>query len=288
MYGNHPAARVSPTPQALDALTRDALVEFHKAHYVPDRAVLAVAGDITLAQAKAKAETAFSGVEENRRDDRRPGRRAADHRTRRLPWSCGPAQCRRRLLVGTQSIQRTDPDYDALTVANRTLGGPFGRLFEHLREQKGYTYGANSGFSATRFRGAWNASTDVRTEVTDPALTDLIDEIRQMRDTPISRQGARGHEARYRRRLRADAGKPDVLLNNYIDSYQYKLPADYWDTYPARIEAITAADVQRVAKKYWTAAPAADRRGRGSREVEPALKKLGAVMVYDVDGKVVQ
>ena len=95
------------------------------------------------------------------------------------------------LLVGTQSIQRTDPDYDALTLANRTLGGPFGRLFEHLREQKGYTYGANSGFSATRFRGAWNASTDVRTEVTDPALTDLIDEIRQMRDTPIAPRNSR-------------------------------------------------------------------------------------------------
>ena len=207
VFGNHPAARVSPTPQALDALTRDALVEFHKAHYVPDRAVLAVAGDITLAQAKAKAETAFGALEEIRRDDCRPDRRGADRPDPRLPWSCGPARCRRRLLVGTQSIERTDPDYDALTVANRILGGPFGRLFEHLREQKGYTYGANSGFSATRFRGAWTASTDVRTEVTDPALTDLIDEIRQMRDMPISRQGTRGHEARYRRRLRADAGE---------------------------------------------------------------------------------
>ena len=50
---------MSPTPAALDALTRDALVEFHKAHYVPDRAVLAVAGDISLDQAKSKADAAF-------------------------------------------------------------------------------------------------------------------------------------------------------------------------------------------------------------------------------------
>jgi zinc protease len=61
VFGDHPLARVSPTPQALEALTRDALVAFHKAHYVPDRALLAVAGDITLAQAKSKAETAFAG-----------------------------------------------------------------------------------------------------------------------------------------------------------------------------------------------------------------------------------
>ena len=58
------------------------------------------------------------------------------------------------LRIGTQSIERGDPDYEALTVANRILGGPFGRLFEHLREQKGYTYGANSGFNSSRIRGS--------------------------------------------------------------------------------------------------------------------------------------
>ena len=59
LFGDHPLSRISPTPAALDALTRDALVEFHKAHFVPDRAVLAVAGDISLDQAKSKAEAAF-------------------------------------------------------------------------------------------------------------------------------------------------------------------------------------------------------------------------------------
>src|SRR3954453_9024796 len=59
IFGEHPSSRVSPTPAALDALTRDTLIEFHKTHYVPDRALLAVTGDITLEQAKAKAEAAF-------------------------------------------------------------------------------------------------------------------------------------------------------------------------------------------------------------------------------------
>src|SRR6185436_20544429 len=48
VFGDHPLSRVAPTPQSLDSLTREALVEFHKAHYVPDRAILAVTGDITL------------------------------------------------------------------------------------------------------------------------------------------------------------------------------------------------------------------------------------------------
>src|SRR5258708_18138666 len=184
VYGTHPASRVSPTPAALDALNRDALVEFHMRHYVPDRAVLAVSGDITLAQAKEKAEAAFgswkkSGAVIPAAEDPAPITGPS------IALVVRPGSVQTTLLVGTQGIQRTDPDYEALTVGNRTLGGPFGRLFEHLREQKGYTYGANSSFSATGYRGSWNASTDVRSEVTDPALTDLLDDIRQMRDTPV-------------------------------------------------------------------------------------------------------
>jgi zinc protease len=284
VYGEHPAARVSPTPGALDALTRDALVDFHKAHYVPDRAVLAVSGDITLAQAKEKAEAAFgswkkSGATIAATEDAPPVSGPS------IALVVRPGSVQTTLLVGTQSIRRTDRDYEALTVANRTIGGPFGRLFEHLREQKGYTYGANSFFSATRYRGSWNASTDVRTEVTDPALTDLMDEIRQMRDTPVPEKELgdmkRAIVAGFARSLES----PAALLNNYVDSYIYKLPADYWDTYPDRIEAVTAADVQRVAKKYWSPERLQIVAVGDQANVEPALKKLGEVQVYDADGK---
>jgi zinc protease len=287
VYGDHPAGRVSPTPAALDALTRDALVDFHKAHYVPDRAVLAVSGDVTLAQAKEKAEAAFgawkkSGVAIPDTAD------AAALTGPSIALVVRPGSVQTTLLVGTQSIQRTDPDYEALTVANRTIGGPFGRLFEHLREQKGYTYGASSGFSATRYRGSWNASTDVRTEVTDPALTDLMDEIRQMRETSVPDKELadmkRAIVAGFARSLES----PAALLNNYIDSYIYKLPADYWDTYPSRIEAITAADVQRVAKKYWSPERLQIVAVGDQAKVEPALRKLGAVQVFDADGKAIK
>ena len=75
------------------------------------------------------------------------------------------------------------------------------------------------------------------------------------------------------------------ILSHYVDSYIYKLPPDYWDKYPDRIDAVTAADVQRVAQKYW----AADRLqivavGDASK-VEPTLKKLGALQEFDAEGK---
>src|SRR6185436_1684083 len=150
-----------------------------------------------------------------------------------------------------QSLERADPDFEALTVANRILGGANGRLFEHLREQKGYTYGANSGFNSSRIRGSWTASTDVTAEVTDAALTDLIDEIRQMRDKPVSAKELTDAKRAIVGSFALLVENPNAILNNYVDRYFYKLPADYWDTYASRIEAVTAADIQRVAQKYW-------------------------------------
>jgi len=288
IFGDHPASRVSPTPESLEALTRDALVEFHKAHYVPDRAVLAVAGDVSLAQAKAKAESAFGGWKKS-------GASIGAQTPPQAPsgpsisFVARPGSVQTSLRVGTLSIERTNPDYDALSVANRVLGGgPTGRLFEHLREQKGYTYGAYSNFNATRIPGSWSAATDVRSEVTDAALSDLLDEIRQMRDVPVSDQELASTKRAMITGFALSLESPNAILSNYIDQYLYKLPADYWDTYPARIQAITAADIRRVAQKYWAPDRLQIVAVGDAAKVEPALKKLGTVQVFDADGKAVR
>lgn len=288
IFGDHPSSRVSPTPAALDALTRDALVGFHKAHYVPDRAVLAVAGDVTLAQAKEKAEAAFGGWKKAgatiAAQDAPPSPSRAT-----IAFVARPNSVQTSLRVGTLSIERTSPDYDALSVANRVLGGgPTGRLFEHLREQKDYTYGAYSNFSGTRIPGSWSASTDVRSEVTDAALTDLLDEIRQMRDVPVSDKELADTKRALIAGFALSLESPNAILANYIDRYLYKLPADYWDTYPARIEAITAAEIQRVARKYWAADRLQIVAVGDAAKVEPALKKLGEYEVFDAEGKSVR
>jgi zinc protease len=285
LFGDHPLARVAATPASLDALTREALIEFHKTHYVPDRAVLAVSGDITAEQVKQKAEAVFggwkkSGATISAQTEPKPIAGPS------ISLVSRPNSVQTSLRIGTQAIQRTSPDFDALTVGNRILGGgPSSRLFEHLREQKGYTYGVGSSFTSSRIVGPWTASTDVRTEVTDPALTDLIAEIKQMRDAPVTEKELTDAKKAIVGSFALLLESPGAILNNYIDRYMYKLPADYWDTYASRIEAVTAADIQRVAQKYW----APDRLqivavGDVSK-VEPALKKLGAVQVFDADGK---
>jgi zinc protease len=288
VYGDHPAGRISPTPAALDALTRDALVEFHKAHYVPDRAVLAVSGDVTLAQAKEKAEAAF-GSWKTSETKFVPQSEASPVSGPTVSLVSRPNSVQTSLRVGTQSVERTNADYDALTLANRVLGGgPSARLFERLREQKGYTYGAYSSLNASKIRGSWSAYTDVRSEVTDQALADLIDEIRRMRETPVSDKELSSAKKAIVAGFALALENPNAVLNNYIDSYIYKLPADYWDTYPARIEAVTVADVQRVAKKYWSPERLQIVAVGDQAKVEPALKKLGTVQVFDADGKAIK
>jgi predicted Zn-dependent peptidase len=187
-------------------------------------------------------------------------------------------------VVGAQSMTRTDPDYEKLTVANRVLGGVMGRLFRHLREEKGYTYGIGSGFGATRYVGDWSAQTSVRTEVTEPALTDLLAEIAEMRDKPVPAEeledGKRALVAGFALSLES----PQRMLGYYTESWTYGLPADYWDTYPARISAVTAADAQAAARKYWDASRLQIVAVGDATKIAEVLRKKGQLEVYDVDG----
>jgi predicted Zn-dependent peptidase len=254
---------------------------------VPDRAVIAIAGDITLPVAKQKLESAFAGWKKTGAEIA-PTQDPSALDGPSVSMVVRPGSVQTSLVVGTLSIERTNPDYEALTVANRVLGGPNARLFEHLREQKGYTYGAGSNFNAGRFRGPWSASTDVRTEVTDPALTDLLDEIRQMRETPVPAQELSNVKRAIIASFARSLENPNAILNNYIERYLYKLPADYWDTYPDRIDAITAAEVQRVAQKYWGADRLQVVAVGDAAKIEPALKKLGTVQTFDAEGNPVK
>ncbi len=285
VYGDHPAARVAPTLEAIERTNRDALVEFHRTRYVPDHAILAIAGDVTMADARRLVEAKLgawkrAGAPKPVVTEPTPAERAGVYLVAR------PNSVQTNLVVGTLAIDRLSPDYYALTVMNRILGGgPTGRLFLHLREEKGYTYGAYSGFSAGPFRGAWQASAAVRTEVTRPALTDLLDEIRRMRDVPVPEQEFREHKRAIVASFALELESPVGVLSDHITRYRYGLPVDYWDRYPERIMAVTQAEVQAVARKYLDPARLQIVAVGHADAVVDFLKTLGPLEVYDVEGK---
>ena len=287
VFGLHPAARVSPTAANLDAITPEALAEFHRGHYVPDHAAIAFAGDISLPEARKLIDSKLSGWKQaglarTAVSDPPPVGASKVHLVGR------PGSVQTTLYVGTQSMKRTDPDYAALTVVNRVLGGTMGRLFRHLREEKGYTYGIGSGFSATQHRGSWTASTNVRTEVTEPALTDLLAEIAELRDKPVPDQELADAKRAIVGSFARDLEDPQQVLGYYIDNWQYGLPADYWDTYPARVSAVTAAQAQAAAQKYWAPGRLQIVAVGDATKVTDILRKKGALEVYDTDGNLIK
>jgi zinc protease len=285
MYGDHPASRVSLTVDTLEKIDRRALADFHRARFVPDHAAFAVAGDISLAEARKLVEGKLGGWKKAGSPEPAVAHPPAPGPAR-VSFVARPNSVQTNLLVGTQAIERTSPDYDVLQVMNGVLGGgPAARLFIILREEKGYTYGASSGLNAGRWRGAWQASTEVRTEVTEPALRDLLAEIARMRNEPVP-------DKEFRDRKRAMIGSfalslenPQQMLGYYVTSWRYRLPADYWDTYPARITAVTQAQVQAAARKYLDPARLHIVAVGEPSKIADVLKGFGPVDRYDTEGR---
>jgi predicted Zn-dependent peptidase len=160
-----------------------------------------------------------------------------------------------------------------------------GRLFRHLREEKGYTYGIGSFTDALPYVGAWTASTSVRTEVTEPALRDLMAEIAEMRDKPVPDKELADSKRALVAQFALSLESPQRMLGYSLDKWELGLPADYWDTYPGRISAITAAQAQAAAKKYWDPTRLEIVAVGDASKIREILAKFGPVEVYDSDGK---
>ena len=284
MYGDHPAASMGLTRESLEKITRDSLVGFHKENYVPDHAIIGVSGDITLSDARAKFEQALKGWTKTGKT--RPGvTNPPDSGATKIALVNRPGSVQTGYLLGEPAITRVDADYDVMQVMNTILGGSNGRLFRELRESKGYTYGVYSGVRALRYRGDWRASMDVRTEVTEPALGDLLAELAKMRDQPVPADEFRDAQRSLTASFALSLENPADLLNLYIVRQLYNFPVDYWDRYTERIMAVTAAQVQAVARKYLDPSKLQIAAVGDAAKIESALRKFGPVQVYDDEGR---
>jgi predicted Zn-dependent peptidase len=154
-----------------------------------------------------------------------------------------------------------------------------------LREEKGYTYGAYSGFTAVEYPGPWSAGADVRTEVTEGAITEFLNEIRRIRDEKVSRSELAATKRSVVANFALALEQPARVLGFALTRKFYNLPEDYWDTYPAKIEAVTAEDVQHVARKYLNPEAMQIVAVGDGRKLKPILEKFGAVEVFDTSGK---
>ena len=251
VFGNHPYGTGEVTEASLTAVTPQALRELHARRFRPDRALLVVTGRVDSAAMLQQVKDSFG-------DWSAAGTAESD--VPAAPTETTPARVfvprdnsvQSTIRVGRPAFAATDPVLPKADVAESILGGSFGgRLFQNLREDKGYTYGAYAGFGAERHGGYFQADADVRNEVTGAALAEINKELQRMIDEPVG-AAELGRAQRYlagiylyRNQLRgAVAG---TLAGLWIDG---RAPEELGQ-YTERVKAVTAADVQEVARRYF-------------------------------------
>jgi zinc protease len=286
IYGTeHPASLVAPPSESIKKLTSKDLADFHAKYYRPNNAILAIVGDVTMKDIMPKLAKAFGDWQKGDVPATTIPPAPAQSESR-IFLIDRPGSVQTVLQLGTLGIERTSPDYFAVLLADRVLGGgPSGRLFLNLREAKGYTYGAYSGFGGTKFRGTWVSSSEVRTDVTEGAMHEFMFELKRLRDTQVEADELENAKRAIIGGFALSLEQPQSLLANVITQKLYNLPADYWDTYPQKVSAITADDVQRAAQKYIDLDHLQVVAVGDAGKAKEVLAKYGKVEVFDADGK---
>jgi predicted Zn-dependent peptidase len=286
IYGtNHPASVVTAPPDSLKKLSSKDLAEFHAKYYRPNNAILAIVGDVTMKDIMPKLEKAFGNWEKGDVPSTSIPAAPAQGESK-IYLIDRPGSVQTVLQLGTLGIERTSPDYFAVLLADRVLGGgPSGRLFLNLREDKGYTYGAYSGFGGSKFRGTWISSSEVRTDVTEGAMKEFMYELKRLRDEKVPADELENAKRAIVGSFALSLEQPQSLLQNIITQKLYNLPVDYWDTYPQKVDAITAEEVQRVAQKYIDLGHLQVVAVGDASKARDVLTKYGKVEVFDADGK---
>lgn len=274
----------SGTVKSIEAISLDDLKDYYKKYFSPSTAKLAVVGDIT----KEQAVKAFESFKDWKGETvKLPEVKVANvGNNGGLYFVDVPGAKQSELRAGHISIPATDPDFYKLTVINHKLGGDFISILNGiLREQKGYTYGARSGFTGSKYPGMFNASTSVQSNATLESMQIIKDEITKYR------QGIKPETLALVKNtlLRGNALNFETmgaLMGMMSPIIQYGLPFDYVKQREAVLRKMTPDDHKTLTQKYMNL----DKMiylvvGDKSTQYE-ALKKLGLgdPILLDKDG----
>jgi predicted Zn-dependent peptidase len=284
VFANHPAGALMTAPQ-LDTLTVESFHSWHDERYVPQNTLLGIVGDFTPSEILPKLEKALGSWKKTEFGVRPP----ADPKpvdTRRAFLIDRPNSVETTLLIGNIGVDRRSPDYIPLVVATTIIGSsPEGRLFSNLREEKGYTYGISSSFAAGEFAGPWLTQTQVRTDVTENSLSEIFREIQRLSDEPVPAAELEERKRKLVARFALPMENPTSPVTNELTIKSFGFPEDYWETYPNQVMAVTAQDIQRVARKYINAEKMQIVAVGDAGKIRAALEKYGPVETYDISGK---
>jgi zinc protease len=250
VYGEHPYGVTSPTVSQVENITQTDLRNLHAEKFIPNNATFLVVGDVKKDELIAEISAIFGNWKKGSVDSR--GTAEVPKRTKvSLTVVDRADSAQSNIIIGNPAINRTHEDYFACLVMNQILGsGATSRLFMNIREDKGYTYGAYSSFDARRLTGTFEASAEVRNEVTGAAMTEFFYELNRIRDVDVSEDDISLAKSFLTGVFPLKVETIEGLMGQLVSQELFNLPKDYLDTYREKIDAISVSDVRRVAKKY--------------------------------------
>ena len=274
-YGkDHPYGEFT-TVESLESVSLGDVKQFYNTYFVPEEAYLAIIGDVDIKEVKKLVKKNFSSW--NKKALPEPSIPEVNPvETTQISFLNMPNAVQSQIaVVNPVKLTKNNPDYFPALIANQILGGGSdGRLFQNLREDKGYTYGSYSSIGDDKYISSFVATAEVRNEVTDSAVVAFLDEIHRIRKEMVSQEELENAKNKYVGNFVLSLESPSTIAFNALNIETEDLAEDFYEDYLENINKVTSEDVQRVAEKYFKIDNARIVvAGKGS-EVLPGLEKL--------------
>lgn len=283
MYGKNTSRGEFETVESINRIQLADVQNIYKKYYAPDNAYLVIVGDVKFDKVKSLVEKAFSGWKKAN-TPMTPVEPAANVAKTEIDVVDVPSAVQSVVsLNNLNTLKMKDANYFPATIANYILGGGGeARLFMNLREKNGFTYGAYSNMSASKYSPQFSASASVRNEVTDKAVKEFMNELNAI--SAVKPEELENAKAKLKGSFILALEQPATIARFALNQKIQDLPDDFYTNYLKSIDKVTAADVSNAVKS--TIMPNQSRifiAGKAS-DISEGLEKLGyPVKYYDTE-----
>ena len=277
---NHPYGEFMSIA-SLKKITLTDVQDLYNTYYKPNNAYLVIVGDVNFEEIKKLVTTNFSSWERGTLPAyNMPVVNNVDKTEINFIDMPNASQSEVNIM-STVKLEMSDADYHAVLVANQIFGGDFNsHLNMNLREAHGYTYGARSELRPDKYISRFKAGAQVRNEVADSTVVEIMKELKRIRTEKVTAEELKNVKASYAGRFVMSVEKPKTVARYALNIEKNNLDKDFYKTFLQKINAVTAADVLRVAQKYFNEDNTRIVVTSKGIEVIPALEKLGYTINY--------
>lgn len=281
-YGTHHPYGEFESESSINKVNFEDVQSYYTNYFNPSQAYLVILGDINPDEMKVLVEKNFGAWKKNEVTSQEVPEATSNPSQLEINFIDMPNAVQSNIsLTSHVKLEMSDPDYHAVLIANKILGGGFNSYLNmNLREEHGYTYGARSSVGSDQYITRFRAGASVRNEVTDSAVVQTLKEVKRIQDTLVDEAALKNAKAKYVGDFVLALEQPSTIARYAINVKTNNLPADFYSTYLEKINAVTTADVQRVANKYFNGSNARFIVvGKGS-DVIGNLEKTGIPIKY--------